>query len=154
MSVPKWCRKNTIEQKHIRKNKCLDLLERIAKWAAFLWSCDHKWWTWIFEYDPEAKRQSEEWHTANSPWPKKAGMNKSKIKSKLIWFFDKKGIIHKEFVPSGQTINQPKTYLKGSEKGSFTWDQIMQTNGCSIMTMPHITLLHNRIFDLKRCYNN
>jgi hypothetical protein len=30
--------------------------------------------------------------------------------------------------------------LKGSEKGSFTSDQTLQTNGCCLMTMPHVTL--------------
>ena len=25
-------------------------------------------------------------------------------------------------------------------KWSFTWDQILQTNGCSVMTTPHVTL--------------
>ena len=33
-----------------------------------------------------------------------------------------------------------KMSLKGSEKGSFTWDQTSQTNGCSIMTTPHVAL--------------
>jgi hypothetical protein len=33
-----------------------------------------------------------------------------------------------------------KTSLKGSEKGSFSWDQTLHRNGSSIMTMPHVTL--------------
>jgi len=33
-------------------------------------------------------------------------MSKSKIKSMLICFFDSQAIIHKEFVPPGQTVNQ------------------------------------------------
>jgi len=33
-------------------------------------------------------------------------MSRSKIKSMLICFFDNQGIIHKEFVPQGQTVNQ------------------------------------------------
>lgn len=61
---------------------------------------------WVFEYDPETKRQSMEWHTATSPRPKKARMSKSKIKCMLICFFDRHGIVHKEFVPQGRTVNQ------------------------------------------------
>ena len=33
-------------------------------------------------------------------------MSKSKIKSMLICFFDSQGIVHKEFVPPGQIVNQ------------------------------------------------
>jgi len=62
--------------------------------------------TWIFEYDPETKRQSKEWYTSASPHPKKARMSKSKIKSMLVCFFGSQGIVHKEFVPQGQTVNQ------------------------------------------------
>ena len=40
-----------------------------------------------------------------SPRPKKARQVRSNIKSMLICFFDQKGIIHKEFVPPGQTVN-------------------------------------------------
>ena len=60
---------------------------------------------WVFEYDPETKRQSPEWHTTESPRPKKARMNKSKMKLMLIVYFCSKGVVYKEFVPTGQTVN-------------------------------------------------
>ena len=71
--------------------------------------------SWILEYDPETKRQSREWHSTNSPRPKKARMSKSKIKSMLICFFDIQGIVHKEFVPPGQTVN-PSFYREVLER--------------------------------------
>ena len=45
----------------------------------------------ILEYDPETKPQSREWHTANSPRPKKARSSKSKIKSMFISFLTDRG---------------------------------------------------------------
>ena len=39
------------------------------------------------------------------PRPKKSSLQKSKVKTLLITFFDNKGIIHKKFVPVGQIIN-------------------------------------------------
>ena len=62
--------------------------------------------SWIFEYDPLTKRQSLEWKSASSPRPTKARLFKSKIKVMLIVFFDVYGIVHLEFLPQGQTINQ------------------------------------------------
>ena len=39
------------------------------------------------------------------PTTKKCHLQKSKVKTLLITFFDNKGIIPKEFAPAGQTIN-------------------------------------------------
>ena len=51
-------------------------------------------------------RALEEWKSSTSPRPKKARMSKSKVKVMLIAFFDVRGIVHKEFLLQGQTINQ------------------------------------------------
>ena len=61
--------------------------------------------SWVFDYDPETKRQSEAWHTKSSPRPTKARMSRSRVKNMIIVFFDSRGILHKEFVPPGQTVN-------------------------------------------------
>lgn len=61
--------------------------------------------SWFFQYDPETKRQSQQWLSPGSARPKKARMSKSKIKTMMICFFDSKGVVHKEFVPPGQTVN-------------------------------------------------
>ena len=62
--------------------------------------------SWIFEYDPETKRQSLQWKCPSSPRPKKARQSRSKIKLMLIAFFDARGIVHMEFLPQGHTVNQ------------------------------------------------
>jgi hypothetical protein len=61
--------------------------------------------SWIYGYDPETKQQSSQWKCPSSPRPKKPRQVKSNVKSMLICFFDIDGIIHKEFVPPGQTVN-------------------------------------------------
>ncbi|GFX73703.1 putative DD34D transposase [Trichonephila clavipes] len=60
--------------------------------------------TCCFQYDPETKRQSAEWKSHNSPQAKKSRKSPSQIKTMLITFFNARGIIHKEFVPTGETI--------------------------------------------------
>ena len=62
--------------------------------------------SWMFEFDPLTKRHSLEWKNALSPRPKKARVFKSKTNVMLIAFFDVHEIVHAEFLPPGQTINQ------------------------------------------------
>ena len=62
--------------------------------------------SWIFEYDPETKRQSRQWKSPASPRPRKARMSKSKVMVMLIAFFNINGIVHFKFLPQGQTVNQ------------------------------------------------
>ena len=57
--------------------------------------------SWVFDYDPETKRQSLEWHTKSSH-PKKARIQGE---NNDYCFFDSRGIVHKQFVPPGQTVN-------------------------------------------------
>ena len=47
-----------------------------------------------------------QWLSPRAPRPKKARMSKSKVKTMIIAFFDSRGIVHKEFVPPGKTVNQ------------------------------------------------
>ena len=62
--------------------------------------------TWVYQYDPETKRQSAQWKTANSPQPKHSRWSKSKSQNNVAEFFYIRGIVHYEFVPTGQIVNQ------------------------------------------------
>ena len=61
--------------------------------------------SWVYGYDPETKQQSSQWKTPSSPQLKKVCKVRSNIKTMLIIFLDIRGIVHKEFVPPGQTVN-------------------------------------------------
>ena len=71
----------TTEQKANRRDACLDLLDRLESEPEYFSRVITGDESWILDYGPETRRQSLEWHTANSPRPKKVRMSKSKIKS-------------------------------------------------------------------------
>ncbi|KMQ83968.1 histone-lysine n-methyltransferase setmar-like protein [Lasius niger] len=85
----------SVEQKAIRLKICQDLLGRLEIEPNFLDKVITGDESWMYEYDPETKQQSEEWHTKNSPRSKKARMSRSKVKTMIIVFFDSRGIVHK-----------------------------------------------------------
>ena len=66
------------EQKANRRDVCLDLLDRLEREQESFSRVITGFESWILEYDPETKRQSRDWHTANSPRPKKARMSKDR----------------------------------------------------------------------------
>jgi len=96
----------TPELKEIRMNICADILQNTENDPNFLENvinCDE---SWFFQYDPASKRQSMHWKSPISPRQKKARQSKSKFKAIMIFFFDIRGIVHVEWVPEGQTVNQ------------------------------------------------
>ena len=95
----------TNEQKENRRNVCLDLLERIKNDKNFfkhVITGDETWISYTI-LTPNDKVRSGIRATHR---PKKARMSKSKIKTMLICFFDSQGVVHKEFVPPGQTVKK------------------------------------------------
>ena len=92
-------------QRQRRFTVCQDITERLEAEPDLRNSVITGDETWVFEYDPETKRQSREWKSYGSPRPTKARKSKSKVKVMLIVFFDIQGIVHFEFLPHGQTMN-------------------------------------------------
>ena len=99
------CKHFSVEQKENRLEICQDLLGRLEIEPNFLHKVITGDESWVFDYDPETKRQSEECQTKSSPLPKKARMSRSRVKTMIVVFFDSRGIVHKEFVPPGQRAN-------------------------------------------------
>jgi len=93
-----------VEQKANRLEICQDFLGRLEIEQHILHKVITGDESWVFDYDPETKWQSEEWHTKSSR-PKKARMSRSRVTTMIIVFIDSRGIVHKEFVPPGQTVN-------------------------------------------------
>ena len=96
----------TPEQKEIRMNICDDVLQNPENDPNVLENvitCDV---SWFFQYNPESQRQSLHWKSPSSPRQKKARQSISKFKAMMIVFFDIRGIVHVDWVPEGQTVNQ------------------------------------------------
>jgi hypothetical protein len=51
------------------------------------------------------------WKDQNHRDQKKVRQMRSKVKSMLIILFDIKGIVHKEFIQAGQTVNSAYYYV-------------------------------------------
>jgi len=101
----------TREQMDERVAACQDLLNMINSDKNFLDKVITGDESWCFAYYLLTKRQSSEWVGEHSARPKKLRFQKSKVKMMLIVFFDGQGIVHKEFVQEGCTVNAE--YYKG-----------------------------------------
>jgi hypothetical protein len=54
---------------------------------------------------PKKKNDISEWIGETSPRPKKLKFRRSRINTMLIIFIDSQGVVHKEFIPQGKTVN-------------------------------------------------
>ena len=77
----------SVEQKANRLEIYQDFLVRLEIEPNFLHKVITGDESWVFDYDPETKRQSEEWLTKSSPRPTKARMSRSRVKTMIIVFF-------------------------------------------------------------------
>jgi [histone H3]-lysine36 N-dimethyltransferase SETMAR len=102
--------------------------------------------SWCYQYEPSTKRQTAEWCARGAPRPTKTRAVKSKVKAMVIAFFDSRGMIHTEFVPSGRTVTgQFYTGVMNNLRGRIRRERrdlygTGRGNLCSCMTMPQVTL--------------
>jgi hypothetical protein len=85
-----------------------------------------------------------EWKSPNPLRPKKVRQVTSKVKRKLNIFFDFKGIVHKEFVMAGQTVNCVH-YRQASMASVKMWEDFTlnsgnKRTGCCLTTTHYLTL--------------
>ena len=66
----------TEEQKAQRLNACRDIRQQIEVDKNFLENVITGDESWVFQYDPETKRQNRQWKSVSSPRPKKARMQR------------------------------------------------------------------------------
>ncbi|UYV60352.1 hypothetical protein LAZ67_1000919 [Cordylochernes scorpioides] len=66
---------------------------------------------WVYGYDVETKAQSSQWKLPHEPRPKKARQVRSNVKVLLTVFSDFRGVVHREFLPRGRTVNK-ENYLQ------------------------------------------
>ena len=95
----------TQDQKDSRVVICQELKETVINDPTLLLNVITGDESIVYAYDPETKLQSPQWKKPGSPIPKKARMQKSKLKMMLICFFNQEGIVNREFVPPGMTVN-------------------------------------------------
>jgi hypothetical protein len=137
-------------QKALRVSVCRELRQQARDDPNFISNIITGDETWVYGYDPETKQQSSQWKSPKSPRPKKARQVRSNVKSMLIFFFpDIQGIVHKEFVPPGKTVNG-KFYcevLKRLREGIGANVQASGRKTIGFSTVTTRPLTHHSIFD-------
>jgi len=143
--VQNWCRKTCLWGKKANQLEiCQDLLGRLEIEPDFLDKVTTGDESWVFDYDPETKRQSVEWHMKSSPRPKKARMSRSRVKTMIIVFFFSTAVAlcTKNLYLQDRQLFMPSTKMSWNdfENGSSESEQTLQTIGCCTTITHQLTL--------------
>ena len=130
----------TTEQKANRREVFLDLLDRLEREPEFFSRVTTGDESWILEYGPETKRQSREWHTANSP-SQESENEKIQNQINAHFFLTVRGsftrnLCHQDKLSMKLFIGKS---LKDSGKGWHMCDRALHALGCCTTTTPHVT---------------
>ena len=134
----------TTEQKANRRYVCLDLLDCLEGEPEFFSRVMTGDESWIFRVRPRDETpKSGVAHCKLSPSQESENeqiQNQIDALFFFFFFFESHGIVHKEFVPPGQTV---KLFigksLKDSGKGCHVCDQALHSHGCCTTTTPRVT---------------
>ena len=116
LSMQKICAKVvpknlSVEQKVNQLEICQDLLGRLEIEPDFLDKVITGDESWVFDYDPEIKRQSAEWHTKSSLRSTKARMSRSRVKTMIIVFSTAMALCTKNLYLEDRQLIMPSTEM-------------------------------------------
>ena len=107
--VPKALQENQLIQ---RADLSLAILSKMeANEAIFFKRCVTGDETWIYQFDPENKIQSKEWHPKGTPGPVKFKAERSVKKVMATTFWDEEGVILIDFLEGKKTVTA--SYYEG-----------------------------------------
>lgn len=103
----RWVPRNlTAQDRQKRTESCMELLDRFnadeARFLSRLVTGDE---TWIHHWDPETKLESKQWKHPSSPPPLKFRTQPSAGKVMATIFWDAKGILLIDYLPTKTTMN-------------------------------------------------
>lgn len=120
----------TDSQKKVRADVCKELLNQYnANPGQFLSQVVTGDESWFHYYEPESKRQSQQWIKRGEMPPVKAKTTQSAGKRMATVFWDSKGILLLEWLPEGETVNSSyyikiltklKEEIKSQRRGKWT----------------------------------
>ena len=62
--------------------------------------------SWVYGYDIETKAQSSQWKRPEKPRSKTERRIRLNVKGLLTVFFNCNGVVHREILPQGRTVNK------------------------------------------------
>jgi hypothetical protein len=94
------------KQKQHRLEICRELQQQLQGNPKFLSEVITDGEICVYGYDPETKQQSSQWKSPSSPRPKIFDKSRATLSPCSSPFYNIDGIVHREFVPPGQTVNK------------------------------------------------